>query len=166
MLDEDLKRVCEEIITSCAENATAGLRGFLDRCTLYLSADTQKRDLQSQDWATSDQVLELDKAFVANVQIVVKEWIEELILYLQDEPTVRVLVPPLQVGQPFLQRFMIPADSHPSQNSIINSYKNFQDVVKSEYELSTANAMLGTAGLLSLLRQIEFQAFAEKRLIK
>lgn len=50
------------------------------------------------------------------------KWRRELMLYLQDEETVRVLVPPAQM-------------------SIVDTYRQFHDLVRSEYDFSTAAAL-------------------------
>lgn len=100
-VDRDLKRVCEDLIADCSHRATIPLKEFLDRCTSFL-ATRAGRDLPKQDWATGDKVTTVHDEFKKAVESSVKEWRDLLMLYLQDEDTVKVLLPPLQVGSIFI----------------------------------------------------------------
>lgn len=100
-VDRELKRVCEEAIEWCRDRATESIRAFTDRAVRYVSAkrsSTTAPDLSSQAWATSDTVKAIAARFEQGCQETVGSWISNLKLYLQDEATVRVLLPPLQVS--------------------------------------------------------------------
>lgn len=100
-VDRELKRVCEEAIEYCRDQATGSLRAFTERAVRYVSAkrnSTSAPDLSSQAWATSETVKAIADRFEHECQQTVGTWISNLKLYLQDEATVRVLLPPLQVS--------------------------------------------------------------------
>ena len=97
-VDRELKRVCEDLIAQCTSLATAPLRSFLDRCTSYLSSrPSNSTDLSAQEFAKSDKVLAVHADFKNVVIGVVEKWKANLMMYLQDEETVKVLVPPTHV---------------------------------------------------------------------
>jgi hypothetical protein len=100
-VDRELKRVCEEAIEWCRDRATESLRAFTDRAVRYVNAkhnNSSAPDLSSQTWATSETVQSIAERFEQECQQTVAKWISDLKLYLQDEATVRVLLPPLQVS--------------------------------------------------------------------
>jgi len=138
-VDRELKRVCEDLIAQCAADATAPAKAFLDRCTLHLSSG-RSGDLATQPWATSDKVLEVQEAVKAATEKKVPEWIDNLKLYLQDEATVKVLIPPLQT-------------------TLLDSYKTFYDLVRSEYDITTSSALTTPAALHAVLKRLEADAF-------
>ncbi len=91
--------MCEDLIAQCTARATAPLRMFLDRCTAYLSTrTTSATDLSAQDFATPAKVLAVHEDFKKSVVGHVDEWKARLMMYLQDEETVKVLVPPAYVS--------------------------------------------------------------------
>ena len=55
-------------------------------------------DLSAQDFAKTDKVMGVHEEFRKGVGKEVEEWRARLMLYLQDEETVQVLVPPTQVS--------------------------------------------------------------------
>lgn len=95
-LDRELKRACEDLISQCTAAATAPLRVFIDRCTAHLG--TNEKNLATQAWATPEAVTAVHDEFRKTAEAELSKWRKELMLYLQDEETVRVLVPPAQVG--------------------------------------------------------------------
>lgn len=102
-VDRELKRVCEEAIELCRDRATESLRAFTDRAVRYVNAkrnNSSAPDLSIQTWATSETVKTIAERFEQECQQTVAKWISDLKLYLQDEATVRVLLPPLQVSIP------------------------------------------------------------------
>lgn len=118
-LDRELKRACEELITQCTDAATAPLRAFIDRCTAHLASD---KNLPAQPWATPQAVTEVHDEFRKTAEAELSRWRSNLKLYLQDEETVRVLVPPAQTG-------------------IVDTYRQFHDLVRAEYDFGTAAAL-------------------------
>lgn len=95
-VDRELKRVCEDLIADCSASATAPLRAFLELCTIFL-ASRAGRDLSAQEWATTEKVMAVQDEFKSTAVETVEAWRKLLMLYLQDEETVQVLLPPLQV---------------------------------------------------------------------
>ena len=83
----------------CTTLATRPLRTYLDRCTTYLSSrPANATDLSAQDFATPTKVLSVHDDFKGGVVAEVTEWEARLMTYLQDEETVKVLIPPVQVS--------------------------------------------------------------------
>jgi len=95
-IDRELKRACEDLITLCASNASKPLRSFLDQCSTYLSKPGSS-DLPSQPFATPEKIKEVHDTFRNSVKGELERWTSDLMRYLQDAETVRVLVPPAQV---------------------------------------------------------------------
>jgi hypothetical protein len=95
-IDRELKRACEDLITLCATNASKPLRTFLDQCSAYLSKPGST-DLPSQSFATPEKIKEVHDSFKDSVRGELERWTSDLMRYLQDAETVRVLVPPAQV---------------------------------------------------------------------
>jgi hypothetical protein len=96
-IDRELKRACEDLITLCATNASKPLRSFLDQCSTYLSRPGST-DLPSQPFATPEKIKEVHDTFKNSVKGQLERWTSDLMKYLQDAETVRVLVPPAQVS--------------------------------------------------------------------
>lgn len=132
-VDRELKRACEDLINLCTQSATAPLSSFLAQCTAYLSSrPATSADLSAQAFATPAKVNEVHDTFKADAKGKVDEWVATLRVYLQDEETVNVLVPPAQA-------------------SIIDAYRQFHDLVRAEYDFSTAAGILTPAGVQNLL---------------
>lgn len=111
-LDAALKVSCEELIAHLSLTLTSPLRAFLDRCTAFLSSPsaagaaagtttttttTAASDLVAQEWANPDEVLKLHAAFRETVRTGTEPVVRRLRIYLVDDKTVGVLVPPLWV---------------------------------------------------------------------
>lgn len=141
-VDRELKRVCEDLIAQCAAEATAPAKAFLDRCTLHLSSQAAGKsgELASQLWATPDKVMEVHEAVKVACEKKVPEWINSLKLYLQDEATVKVLIPPLQ-------------------SSLLDNYRAFYDVVRAEYEFGTYSNLTTPSAMHAVLKRLEADAF-------
>jgi hypothetical protein len=93
--------VCEELISTCASVATLPLSAFLDKCSTYLSSrPSTSADLSAQPFATPQEVLRIHDEFKKSARTKVDEWVNDLMVYLQDEDTVKVLLPPAQVSPP------------------------------------------------------------------
>ena len=132
-MDRELKRACEDLIRLCAQSASAPIISFLSECTAYLSSrPPASADLSSQAFATPDKVKEVHDLFKSTAAQRVNEWVDHLRVYLQDEETVGVLVPP-------------------AQGSIVDRYRQFHDLVRAEYDFSTAAALLTPAGVQNML---------------
>jgi hypothetical protein len=113
-LDSCLKQTCQNLIESTSLELTKTITNFLDRCTKFLSTpqtqitvtvkDTTsstsqgKGDLSSQEWATPEQVLKLHQDFQDCLIQDVKRVGDKMRLYLEEEKTVKVLLPPLLVS--------------------------------------------------------------------
>ena len=145
-MDRELKRVCEEAIAQCGDKASSPLRKWLDRCTHYLSAKSsrgQAADLASQDWATPQKVKETHDAFRENAAVVISDWISNLVIYLQDEATVRVLIPPMQ-------------------NHVMDIYRTFHDIVRAEYDQDLTSCLMTPPAMLSMLKRLENDALQHR----
>ena len=97
-LDAALKVSCEELIAHLSHTLTAPLRTFLDRCTAFLSSPFAKAgDLVAQEWASPNEVLQLHANFRETVRTQTGPVVKRMRVFLVDDKTVGVLVPPLWV---------------------------------------------------------------------
>lgn len=97
-LDAALKTACEQLIAHSSLTLTAPLRLFLDRCTAYLSSPAAKAgELVAQEWAGAEEVLRLHATFQEELKSAPAAVVERMRLYLVDDKTVGVLIPPLWV---------------------------------------------------------------------
>ncbi|WVQ81860.1 hypothetical protein IAT38_003987 [Cryptococcus sp. DSM 104549] len=139
-VDRALKLACEDLIYLVTSRATSPLRRYLDRCTAYLSKSaasaSHKTDLSAQDFATPAKVKEAHDEFKAACVKELAEWKVELRMYLLDEETVGVLVPP-------------------ALNAIVDSYRQFHDLIRAEYDFSTAAAIMTPSAVMSLLQKVD-----------
>ena len=145
-MDRELKRVCEEAINQCSDKTTEPLQTWLDRCTKYLSAKSsrgQAADLTAQDWATPEKVKAAHDAFRDTAEKDIAGWIASLVVYLQDEATVRVLIPPMQ-------------------NHVMDIYKTFYDVVRAEYDHDVVSALMTPPAMLGILKRLENDALQSR----
>ncbi|GAA6058792.1 hypothetical protein JCM10212_001908 [Sporobolomyces blumeae] len=134
-LDAALKRACQDLITTSALRLTVTLQTFLDRCTAFLSSSSSasasrtpqpNRDLPSQDWATPERVLEIHDEFQRAVEQDVRDVSAKMRLYLEEEKTVAVLLPPLL-------------------EEIVETYTTFFNLTRSEYGFATSSSLLPPA---------------------
>ena len=142
-----MKRACEDLISLCAAQATKPLRAFLDSCSTYLSSTTSA-DLASQSFATPEKIKKVHEQFKSSVKGDLENWIAELMRYLQDGETVRVLVPPAQVST------IIDPDRRDAadyQNKIVDEYRRFHDLIRAEFDFSTAASIMTPSAVHSLL---------------
>ena len=73
-------------------------------------------------------------------------WAEDLMRYLQDGETVRVLVPPAQVC------CMTPEEDRADvKNKIVDEYRRFHDLIRAEFDFSTAASIMTPSAVHSLL---------------
>lgn len=103
-IDRTLKVACEDLISLVAARAISPLRSFLDKCTAYIaksaaSSSSAKTDLSAQEFATSEKVKEVHEEFKSICTKEIEDWKKELRMYLLDEDTVAVLLPPAYVSR-------------------------------------------------------------------
>lgn len=96
-LDSALKRACEDLISDSSSRIALPIRAFLDQCTSFLSSPGGK-DLPGQSWATPEAVILLHDEFQKGLVGQAKEVVDKLRVYLNDEKTIGVLLPPLLVS--------------------------------------------------------------------
>ncbi|WWD19057.1 hypothetical protein CI109_103515 [Kwoniella shandongensis] len=144
-VDRALKIACEELISLVVARSTIPLRLFLDKCTSYLSKSastnasaggSKNADLSAQEFATPDKVRDVHEEFKKVVEKEVGIWKDDLRRYLMDEETVGVLVPP-------------------ALNAIVDSYRQFHDLIRAEYDFTTAAAIMTPSAVLSMLQKVE-----------
>jgi hypothetical protein len=160
-IDRELKRACEHLITHCARVSTLPLREFIDRCTAYLQSrpahaqpaptGSGASDLASQPFATPSKVQEAHDLFRVHARERLEGWKSELRRYLGDEDTVGVLVPPAQVSLSITAGVNGPPEKLRFQNAIVDVYRQFHDLVRAEYEFSTAAGLMTPSALAALL---------------
>ncbi|KAK8854795.1 hypothetical protein IAR55_003534 [Kwoniella newhampshirensis] len=141
-VDRALKIACEDLIALVTTRSASPLRRFLTRCTAYLTkvnSGTTKGgvvDLSAQEFATPEKVREVHEEFKKVAEREVSDWKVELRRYLMDEETVGVLVPP-------------------ALNSIVDSYRQFHDLIRAEYDFTTAAGIMTPSAVLTMLQRIE-----------
>ncbi|GAA5865630.1 hypothetical protein JCM3774_002078 [Rhodotorula dairenensis] len=141
-LDAALKVSCEELIAHLSLTLTSPLRTFLDRCTAFLSspsvtAGTQSgaqagSDLVAQEWASPDEVLKLHAAFQETVRTGTEPVVRRMRVYLVDDKTVGVLVPPLW-------------------EDVVDTYSTFYNLIRSEYGFDTSSTLVAPREIHELL---------------
>ncbi|WVR00004.1 hypothetical protein IAU59_007146 [Kwoniella sp. CBS 9459] len=150
-VDRTLKIACEDLISLIVSRSVLPLRQFLDRCTLYLSRSHRgsitgsasgsgsgsggNSDLSGQDFARADKVKLVHDEFKSLAAKEVESWKAELRRYLEDEETVGVLVPP-------------------ALNAIVDAYRQFHDLIRAEYDFSTAAGIMTPSAVLSMLQAV------------
>nr|XP_019044681.1 hypothetical protein I302_06594 [Kwoniella bestiolae CBS 10118]OCF23611.1 hypothetical protein I302_06594 [Kwoniella bestiolae CBS 10118] len=152
-VDRTLKIACEDLISLVVHKSTLPLKNFLDKCTLYLTKSASTRgsishtllsgstaggnvsDLSGQEFSNPAQVKLVHEEFKTLLNNEFKAWKDELRRYLEDEETVQVLIPP-------------------AQNAIVDSYRQFHDLIRAEYDFSTAAGIMTPSGVMTLLQGI------------
>lgn len=145
-VDRELKRVCEDVIADCGNSVVEPLQTWLDQCNKYLtykSSRGQTPNLTSQPWATPERMVLAHDEFKAAVNQQIPTWTETLVVYLQDEATVRVLIPPMQ--------------SH-----VLDIYRTFYDVARQEYDHETVAHLMTPPALHDMLQGLESRAFSSR----
>lgn len=148
-VDRELKRACEDLIQQCTVLAAAPIRQFMDKCTAFLSTRPGSGgvSLSAQTFATPEKVKEAHDEFKSSAGAQIDQWKSTLMLYLQDEETVKVLIPPTIVSH--WHRVANSADIH--KNSIVDVYRQFHDLVRAEYDFSTASGIMTPSAVHNLL---------------
>ena len=126
-------------------SATTPLRTFVQKANTYLA--TGSKDISSQEWGTPQMIRTAHDEFKSTAAQKVEEWKARLMVYLGDEETVKVLVPPAQVC--WLRDYRRDAEE---QNSIVDAYRQFHDLIRAETDFSTAASMMTPSAVLTLLR--------------
>lgn len=140
-LDSSLKLICEDFMTQSSLIVSSNIRAFLTRCQAFLSsapAAAAPPDVTTQEWASSEEVMKLHDAFMAEGQGLekgIREILEKMNIFLDEEKTVAVLIPPMLA-------------------EVLDHYTTFYDLVRSEYDYATANAMTPPARVRERLRAI------------
>lgn len=88
-IDYDLKRICEDVITSCTSSITQNLRAFISRTATTIKAPQSLEILQKD-------ATETDKDFRLTVQKELPSAAFRMRLYLEDGDTVSVLLSHVQ----------------------------------------------------------------------
>ncbi|GAA6017621.1 hypothetical protein JCM11491_005304 [Sporobolomyces phaffii] len=145
-LDQALKKACEDLITSTCLSLTASIQYFLDRCTSFLSSPARaassssaaaaagRGDLAAQEWATPDEVLKLHEAFQDEVGRDVAAVADKMRLYLEEDKTVNVLLPPLL-------------------DEVVETYTTFFNLTRSEYGFATSSSLVPPLDVKEKLRR-------------
>lgn len=132
-LDAALKAACEVLISQAVGSATAPLTAFLEKAEAFLATHAEKSELGQEEWAAPAAVESLTEEFRKGALAELERWTGQLRLYLQDEETVRVLLPPAQAG-------------------VVEHYAQFHDLVRRHYEFSTAARLPTPSAVAAQLR--------------
>ncbi|KAM0786692.1 hypothetical protein ACM66B_002137 [Microbotryomycetes sp. NB124-2] len=132
-LDGALKRSCEELIADTSSLVALDVKQFLDKCSTFLSSPNGQ-ELSAQTWATPDQVLKLYEAFQGAFKLKVGDIVGKMWLYLNDEKTVGVLLPPLL-------------------DEIVETYSTFFNLIRSEYPFDTSSSLAQPSSMKQALEQ-------------
>ena len=103
-LDSTLKLICEDFMTQSSLLISSSIRAFLTRCQSFLSSvspGSPSPDLTTQPWSSSEEVIKLHDTFAEEgegMEKGMREVLEKMKLFLDEEKTVAVLVPPMQVS--------------------------------------------------------------------
>ncbi|EJU04113.1 Sec34-domain-containing protein [Dacryopinax primogenitus] len=133
-IDSDLKRVCEDIISICTDEAIAPIRAFRERLANHTRTKAGTASAAQQEWGKPAALLEIDAKFKEDCSSVIRKWIDHLELYLQDPATVAVLVPPMQAR-------------------IVEEYRVWRDLVRDEYEWGTADKLMREPQVWDFVRE-------------
>ncbi|ODN78720.1 hypothetical protein L202_04287 [Cryptococcus amylolentus CBS 6039] len=136
-IDRSLKSACEDLISILSVRSTFPLQDFIGQCSTYLaraasSTTSTKSDLSAQAFAKPEKVKEVHEEFKKISVKAVEDWKKELRLYLLDEETVAVLMPP-------------------ALNSIVDTYRQFHDLIRAEYDFAVAAGVMTPSGVKSML---------------
>ncbi|CED84896.1 Subunit of cis-Golgi transport vesicle tethering complex-Sec34p [Phaffia rhodozyma] len=150
-LDRSLKAICEDLITIASIASTAPLQPFISQASTFLAASrpslnssssdvsrskpTSNKDLGAQPWATPEVVLKLHDDVKEVIRKEVVDWVGKLRIYLEDGKAVDVLIPPMQ-------------------SSIIESYRQFHEILRSEYDFSVSSVVWSPVKMWDFLREI------------
>ncbi|KZT61970.1 Sec34-domain-containing protein [Calocera cornea HHB12733] len=133
-IDSDLKRVCEDIISICAEEATAPIRAFREKLLNHIRTKSGAPSATQQEWGKPAALFDIDSKFKGGCSAIIQKWVGYLELYLQDPATVAVLVPPMQAR-------------------IVEEYRMWRDLVRDEYEWGTADKLMREPQVWDFVRE-------------
>ncbi|KND05201.1 uncharacterized protein SPPG_08883 [Spizellomyces punctatus DAOM BR117] len=118
LVDQDLKRVCEEFIIETAKAAVEPISAFMLKVSeLRSRADMTREPLVKQAFGTSEQVLEVCDAFRRSLTEHVGFAVNKMADYLGDRKTEVVLIKVIT-------------------SNIVDTYQAFHDTMASEYDFS------------------------------
>lgn len=133
-LDAALKAACETLISQCVSVPTAPITQFLEKAEAYLASHAgEKSGLESETWGSPSAVQTLADEFRKATTEELQRWQQQLRLYLQDEETVKILMPPAQAG-------------------VVETYAQFHDFIRRHYDFSTAAALPTPSSVAAQLR--------------
>ena len=133
-IDIELKRACEDVISSCAEAVCKPIHAWLERVSQF-RATGSKEELETQPWASSSAALALGVAFNETCHRDLRSAVARLRLYLEDDRTVSVLV------------------KH-AQEKIVDEYSEFRTVVWGEYGDRLRGEVMKDDGLRAFLQEV------------
>ncbi|KAF8210627.1 Sec34-like family-domain-containing protein [Mycena galopus ATCC 62051] len=139
-IDHDLKRVCEEVISSCATPICTPLRQWIDQIDAHNTRRAREQDaeiapLTAQPAFQQPAAEELERAFRAACERDLRGQSARLRLYLEDDRTVGVLLQHIQ-------------------DRIVDEYALFRDVVWNMYAGGMRAGVLSSTGLRELLKTV------------
>lgn len=131
-LDVALKRACESLIRSSSTALTSALRSFLDQCTAFLSSPSPlaRGGLVEQEWASPERILKLHSTFRDGLEDRAAGVVRRMRVFLVEEKTVGVLLPPLWVRSPSFSSpsrslRASPHDHLRAQEDVLETYSTF-----------------------------------------
>ncbi|KAG0146273.1 hypothetical protein CROQUDRAFT_715672 [Cronartium quercuum f. sp. fusiforme G11] len=140
-LDKRLKETVANLINSSARMLIGPIENFMTRCQTFLATNSGsgvgERDLPSQEWARSDDVIELYKNYINTLKAKIGLILNKMILYLEDEKTINVIFPPLQA-------------------ELMEIYGRFLNLIKSEYDPSTIGKIGSTDEVKTLVNSVVY----------
>ncbi|EIW83115.1 Sec34-domain-containing protein [Coniophora puteana RWD-64-598 SS2] len=138
-IDQDLRKSCREVISSCSTPIGWPLRDWTDRVRALTSrtgtVEQVQTSLMAQEWAQQAAAENLHKKFIEACERDLRSSVARMKLYLEDSRTVSVLVTHVQ-------------------ETIEDDYATFRDVVWTMYAGSLRDVVLSTDGLKDLLAQV------------
>ncbi|EKM54776.1 uncharacterized protein PHACADRAFT_197206 [Phanerochaete carnosa HHB-10118-sp] len=132
-IDHELKRSCEDVITSCADTVCRSLRVWLERVSQH-NALPQKQPLTAQAWAAEAAVSALVSGFREACLRDLRAAVARLKLYLEEDRTVAVLMKHVQ-------------------ERIVDEYAEFRRLVWSEYDGPVRSEVSNEEPLRALLQE-------------
>ena len=133
-IDHELKRACEEVISSCAEAVCRPIHSWLERVAQYHDSGA-KEPLASQGWASQQAATALMITFQEACHRDLRSAVARLRLYLEDDRTVNVLV------------------KH-AQEKVVDEYADFRRVIWSEYGEKLSSEVSSEEALRELLADV------------
>lgn len=163
-LDASLKIICEDLMSQASLMVAAPLGAFLARCRAYLaqteaSSPGSQGDLAAQEWATSEEVLKLHDAFLAEAGGVssteggsmekgLRDFLDKLRLFLVDDDDESAEVGGNDGNK--AMKVLVP----PTLSEILEHYTTFYSLIKAEYPFEISGRLTHPATVGERLRSI------------